>query len=87
MKFENIDKNVLAELKIRMENEIADYMEEYCNDCDINIDSMTPEIFDEAMEDFYSEVWVNFLDQFNTEALYEATYNKIDGIVIDFEEV
>ena len=62
-------------------------MEEYCNDCGINIDNVTPEIFDEAMEDFYSEVWVNFLDQFNTEALYEATYNKIDGIVVEFEEV
>lgn len=87
MKFENIDENVLAELKIQMEDEIGDYMEEYCDDCGINIDSVTPEIFDEAMEDFYSEVWANFLDQFNTKALYEATYNKIDGIVIEFEEV
>lgn len=87
MKFENIDKNVLAELKIRMENEIADYMEEYCDDCGINIDSVTPEIFDEAMEDFWSDTWVDFLDKFNTEALYNATYNKIDGIVVEFDEV
>ena len=87
MKFENIDYDVITELKIRMEDEIGDYMEEYCNDCDINIDSMTPEIFNEAIEDFSSEAWVNFLDQFNTEALYEVTYNDIDGIVVEFEEV
>ena len=87
MKFSDIDKVVLETLKARMQNEIADFVEDYCDKHNIVIDTITEDVFDDITDDYYSNTWVEFLDAYNTEALYTIKYNEKDGIVVDFEEV